>query len=77
MTPVLEKALSSGGKIPLIIVAGVKDALVPVAGCREVGEKAKALGYDVKYLEYPDVDHLSVAVSCIKDVFDFFDAHSK
>lgn len=77
MTPVLEKALSTGRKIPLIIVAGVKDALVPVAGCREVAEKTKALGYDVKYLEYPDGDHLSVAVSCIKDIFDFFDTHSK
>ena len=76
-TPALETSLKSGRKIPLIIVAGVKDALVPVAGCREVAEKAKALGYEVKYLEYPDGDHTSVAVSSVKDIFDWFDAHRK
>lgn len=77
MTPALETALKSGRKIPLIIVAGVKDALVPIAGCREVAEKAKALGYETKYLEYPDGDHISVAISSVKDVFDWFDAHRK
>ncbi|HXG67599.1 MAG TPA: hypothetical protein VNO70_21025 [Blastocatellia bacterium] len=76
-TPALEAALKSGRKVPLIIVAGVKDALVPVAGCREVAEKAKALGYDVKYLEYPDGDHISVAITSVKDIFDWFDAHRK
>jgi predicted esterase len=77
LSPILETALKAGPKIPLIIVAGVKDALVPVAGCRAVAEKTKDLGYDVKYLEYADGDHISVAISSIKDIFDFFDAHRK
>jgi predicted esterase len=77
MSPLLETSLKAGPKIPLIIVAGVKDALVPVAGCRAVADKTKELGYDVKYLEYPDGDHISVAVSSVKDIFDFFDAHRK
>jgi predicted peptidase len=77
MSPALETALKSGRKVPLIIVAGVKDALVPVAGCREVAEKARSLGYEVKYLEYADGDHISVAVSSVKDIFDWFDAHRK
>jgi predicted esterase len=63
--------------MPIIIVAGVKDALVPVAGCREAAEKAKALGHEVKYLEYPEGDHISVVASSVKDIYDWFDAHRK
>ncbi|HXY37532.1 MAG TPA: PHB depolymerase family esterase [Planctomycetaceae bacterium] len=77
MSGLLESALKSGPKIPLMIVAGAKDALVPVAGCRAAAKKAKELGYDVKYLEYPDGDHISVAISSVKDIFDFFEAHKK
>jgi predicted esterase len=77
MSSLLETALKSGPKIPLIIVAGVKDALVPVAGCREVAKKTKELGYDVKYLEYPQGDHISVAVTSVNEIFDFFDAHRR
>jgi predicted esterase len=58
-------------------VAGAKDALVPVAGCREVAGKAKALGQEVKYLEFPDGDHNSVVASSVKDVYDWFDAHRR
>src|SRR5262245_38294313 len=76
-TPALETALKSGRKMPIIIVSGVKDALVPVAGCREVAEKAKALGHEVKYLEFPEGDHISVVASSVKDVYDWFDAHRK
>jgi predicted esterase len=76
-TPQLEAALKTGRKMPIIIVAGVKDALVPVAGCREAAEKAKALGHEVKYLEYPEGDHISVASSSVKDIYDWFDAHRK
>lgn len=77
MSPQIETALNSGRKIPLIIVSGAKDALVPVAGCRQVAEKAKGLGYEVKYLEYPDGDHMSVVASSVKDVYDWFDAHRR
>jgi predicted esterase len=73
----LETALKTGRKIPIIIVAGGKDPLVPVAGCREVAAQAKALGYEVKYLEYPDGDHSSPVISAVKDVFDWFDVHRK
>jgi|GEM_PF-419769 len=76
-TPQLETALKSGRRMPIIIVAGAKDALVPVAGCREVAEKAKALGHEVKYLEFAEGDHISVVASSVKDIFDWFDAHRK
>jgi dipeptidyl aminopeptidase/acylaminoacyl peptidase len=61
----------------MIVVCGVKDALVPVAGCRQVADKLKSFGYDSKYLEYPDGDPLSVAVTSVKDIFDWFDNHRK
>jgi predicted esterase len=76
-SPGIDTALSSGRKVPTIVVCGVKDALVSVAGCRQVAEKLKSLGYDSKYLEYPDGDHLSVAVTSVKDIFDWFDGHRK
>jgi predicted peptidase len=73
----IDSAISTGRKIPMIVVCGVKDALVPVAGCRQVAEKLKSLGYDSKYVEYPDGDHLSVAVTSVKEILDWFDAHRK
>lgn len=76
-TPQLEAALKSGRRMPIVIVAGAKDALVPVAGCREVAEKAKAMGHEVKYLEYAEGDHISVVAMSVKEVFDFFDAHRR
>jgi hypothetical protein len=42
-----------------------------------VAQKTKELGYDVKYLEYPQGDHISVAITSVKDIFDFFDAHRR
>lgn len=76
-SPAIDAALATGRKVPMIVVCGVKDALVPVAGCRQVAEKLKAAGYDSKYLEYPEGDHLSVALTSIKDIYDWFDGHRK
>jgi poly(3-hydroxybutyrate) depolymerase len=76
-SPAIDSALASGRKVPMIVVCGAKDALVAVAGCRRVADKLKSSGYDAKYLEYPEGDHLSVAVTSIKDIFDWFDAHRK
>ncbi|HLJ46519.1 MAG TPA: alpha/beta fold hydrolase [Bryobacteraceae bacterium] len=75
VTPALETALASGRKIPIAIVAGAKDSLVPVAGCRAASEKAKSLGYPVQYLEYADGDHLTVVAMGVRGVFDWFDQH--
>jgi hypothetical protein len=50
---------------------------MPKAGCREVAEKAKSLGHEVKYPEFPEGDHISVAPRSVKDVYDWFDAHRK
>lgn len=77
LAPGLEAQLKTGHKLPVMMVCGVKDALVAVAGCRTVAEKAKALDYPVKYAEYPDADHLSVAVISVPDIFDWLDQQAK
>jgi alpha-beta hydrolase superfamily lysophospholipase len=69
--------LKKGVKTPVMMVCGVKDALVPVGGCRAVAEKAKALGAPVKYAEYAQGDHLSVAVMSIPDIFTWLDEQTK
>ena len=75
---VSDGALNGGGKkLPLMIIAGEKDALVPAAGCKEAAEKAKGLGYPVNYKEYPNQNHLSVAVVSVPDIFTWLDAQGK
>lgn len=46
-------------KIPFWLFHGDVDGVVPVANSREMSEKLKALGADVKYTEYPGVNHNS------------------
>jgi poly(3-hydroxybutyrate) depolymerase len=60
-------------KMPVMIVCGEKDALVAVAGCREVAEKAKAAGAPVHYAEYAAGDHLSVVAMAAPDIFTWLD----
>ena len=74
IVPGLEAGFKSGSKLQIMMVCGVKDALVLVAGCRTVAEKAKELGVALKYAEYADGDHLSVAVMSIPDIFTWLDA---
>jgi predicted esterase len=70
-------ALMKDLKKPVMLVCGVKDALVPVAGCRAVAAKAKELSAPVKYSEYPEGDHLSVAVMAVPDIFNWLDQQTK
>jgi predicted esterase len=74
VVPGLQAEMKSGKKLPVMMVCGVKDALVAVAGCRTVAEKAKELGAPIKYAEYADGDHLSVAVMSVPDIFNWLDA---
>jgi len=77
LAPGLEAQLNKGIKMPIMMVCGAKDALVPVAGCRTVAEKAKALNAPVKYAEYPNGDHLSVAVMAVPDIFNWLDEQGR
>jgi len=67
--PGLEAQFKSGRKLPILMVCGVKDALVAVAGCREVAARAKAIGAPLDYREYDAGDHLSVVPMAVPDIF--------
>jgi predicted esterase len=70
-------ALMSKLNRPTMLVCGVKDALIAVASCRGVAEKAKELNVPLKYSEYADGDHLSVAVMAVPDIFTWLDQQTK
>jgi poly(3-hydroxybutyrate) depolymerase len=64
-------------KMPVMMVCGEKDALVAVAGCREVAEKAKAAGAPIHYAEYAAGDHLSVVAMAASDIFTWLDERKR
>ena len=64
-------------KLPVMMVCGEKDALVAVAGCREVADKAKAANAPVTYKEYAAGDHLSVVAMAAPDIFSWLDQQKR
>jgi poly(3-hydroxybutyrate) depolymerase len=64
--------------LPLIIVQGDADTVVPATNARLWVETAKEIGLkDFKYVEQPGIDHGPVITTSQKDIFEFFAAHSK
>jgi poly(3-hydroxybutyrate) depolymerase len=63
--------------IPEVVVHGDNDATVNVSGSRNMVEKMKELGVEVKYIEVPGGSHGGVAGPNIGAILDFFDAHKK
>ena len=70
-------SLEPAKKIPMIIVQGDMDTLVPVAGTRLWIEKMKELKMKYQYVEVPGGDHGSVLTSGAPDIFAFFAMHTK
>ncbi|HWW83213.1 MAG TPA: prolyl oligopeptidase family serine peptidase [Vicinamibacterales bacterium] len=63
--------------IPEVVVHGDNDPTVPVTGSRNMVEKMKQLGVEVRYIEVPGGTHGSVVAPNLGNVLDFFDAHKK
>jgi predicted peptidase len=63
--------------IPVILVQGEKDFLVPVAGARRWAEQMKKLNMTYEYIEVPGGDHITVAFQTLPRIFEFFDKHQK
>lgn len=63
--------------IPVILVQGDDDKLVPVAGARRWAEQMKKLGMTYEYVEVPGGDHVSVAFQNLPRIFEFFDRHRR
>jgi len=63
--------------IPEVVVHGDNDATVNVSGSRNMVEKMKELGVEVKYIEVPGGSHGGVVAPNVGPILDFFDAHRK
>lgn len=63
--------------IPVIVVQGDNDNLVPVAGTRRWVDKLKELGVTYEYLEVPGGDHGNVVGTGMPKIFEFFEKQHK
>ena len=70
-------SLEPARKVPMIIVQGDMDTLVPVAGARLWIEKMKELKMTHEYVEVAGGDHGSVLTTGAPDIFAFFAKHTK
>lgn len=71
------KGIEKGG-VPLLIVQGDADTVVPASNTRLWVDTAKEMGMKgFKYVEQPGIDHGPVITTSQKDIFEFFAAHSK
>lgn len=69
--------MSKIAHIPQLVVHGDNDKTVPVERSRVMVEAAKKQNVELKYIEIPKGDHISVALRTFKDVFDWFDTHRR
>ncbi len=69
--------MSKIAHIPQLVVHGDHDRIVSVERSRLMVEAAKKLKVELKYLEIPGGDHVSVALQTFKEVFDWFDSHRR
>jgi poly(3-hydroxybutyrate) depolymerase len=63
--------------IPVIVVQGDNDTLVPVAGTRRWVDKLKELGVTHEYLEIPGAGHGDVIGRGMPQIFEFFEKQQK
>ena len=70
-------SLAPAKNVPMIIVQGDWDELVPVVGTRLWIDQAKELGMDYKYVEIPCGTHGTPLTAAVPDIFAFFNSHTK
>ncbi len=73
----LNKLLQAIKPLPILIVQGAKDGIVPPQGSRAMQAAAKKAGLNVTYLETPNDDHVTVVGSTLVEVFNFFEKNAK
>jgi predicted esterase len=69
--------LAAISHVPEIVVHGDADPTVPVEESRKMVKAAEAAGAKVKYIEVPGGNHSNIVVLHMKDVFDWFDTHTR
>jgi len=63
--------------VPVILIQGDNDKLVPVDGARKWAEQMKKLQMTYEYIEVKDGDHVTVAFKNMPKIFEFFDKHKR
>jgi predicted peptidase len=63
--------------IPVILVQGDKDRLVPVRGARRWASKMQELGMTHAYIEVEGGNHIIPAITQLPAIFEFFEKHTK
>ncbi len=69
--------LAAISHVPEIVVHGDADPTVPVEESRKMVKAAQATGAKVKYIEVPGGNHGNIVVLHMKDIFDWFDTHTR
>lgn len=70
-------ALTKIKTIPVILVQGALDPLVPVSIARTWAAKMKELKMDHKYIEITFGGHVKIAFDSLPAIFEFFNAHQR
>jgi len=63
--------------IPQIVIHGDNDKTVPVERSRVMVEAGKKAGAEIKYVEVPGGNHVSIAAPAFPDIFDWFENHKR
>ncbi len=71
------RLLETVRSLPILIVHGAKDGIVPPQGSRDMFNAAQKSGLNVKYLEIPDADHILIVGATITEVLNFFEKNVK
>lgn len=69
--------LLKDANVPVMIVQGDIDEMVPVANNREWVDVMKDLNMEYEYVEQPGITHGPVIQSGLKPIYEFFAKHSK
>lgn len=75
--PITVGKLGSIASVPAFVVHGDADPTVPVDESRKMVKAFKAVGANVKYVEVPGGNHINIVVPYIKEMFDWFDTHTR
>jgi len=76
-SPSSPDALAKAKHLPIIVVQGDNDTLVPVEATRRWVEKMKELGMTHEYVEVAGGDHIRIVAPNLERMFDFFDKHKR
>ena len=63
--------------LPVLVVHGAMDGIVPPAQSRAIVERAQKAGLKVTYLEVPGADHIGIIGASFGAVLEFFQKHPK